>query len=159
MARFELAGGKQRLRFTSYTVKGELIDRWVQTQAVPDLSKQPLVLSTPKILRARNMIEFRAIEANADASPMASTRLSPTDRVLVEIGYQALGGQTPKIKVDLLNAKGDLLQTLATPPPADGRVRMLLPVASLANSTYVLRIEALTGEHVAQQWIAFRVAR
>ena len=79
--------------------------------------------------------------------------------MLVEIEYQALGGQTPQIKVDLLNAKGDLLQTLGTPPPADGRVRMVLPVGSLANSTYVLRIEATAGEQTAQQWVAFRVAR
>jgi hypothetical protein len=78
--------------------------------------------------------------------------------VLVDIGYQA-AGQPPLIKVDLLNAKGDLLQTLATPPAADGRVRMPLPVGSLANSTYVLRIEATAGDERAQQWIAFRVAR
>ena len=84
------------------------------------------------------MVELRAIEANPQASPTASTRFSGTDRVLVEIEYQALGGQTPEIKVDLLNAKGDLLRTLPTSPPADGRVRMPLPINSLANSTYVL---------------------
>ncbi len=112
MARFDLPGGRHRIRFTSLTASGELIDRWVQAQTVPDLTKQSLVLATPKILRARNMVEFRAIESNPAASPTASTRLAATDRVLVEIEYQALGGQTPQIKVDLLNAKGDLLQTL-----------------------------------------------
>jgi VWFA-related protein len=159
VARFDLPGGKHRLRFTVYTAQGELIDRWVVAQAVPDFSQQLLVLSTPKILRARNMVEFRAIESNPTAAPIASTRLAATDRVLVEIEYQALAGQTPKINVDLLNAKGDLLQTLAAPPPADGRLRMLLPVGSLANSTYVLRVDATAGEHNAQQWVAFRVAR
>jgi VWFA-related protein len=158
MARFDFAAGRQRLRFTSLTTAGEVIDRWVQAQAVPDFSKQTLVLSTPKILRARNMVEFRAIEANPEASPTASTRFAATDRVLVEINYQSVA-QTPQLKVDLLNARGDLLQTLATPPPADGRVRMLLPVSSLANSTYVLRIEATAGDQTAQQWVAFRVAR
>ena len=159
MARFDLAGGKHRLRFTVFTASGELIDRWVTSQTVPDFTKQLLVLSTPKMLRARNMIEFRAIESNPSASPTASTRLAATDRVLVEIEYRAPGAQPPQIKVDLLNARGDLLRTLPTPPPADGRVRMLLPVASLANSTYVLRIDAIAGEHSAQQWVAFRVAR
>ncbi len=139
MARFDFPGGRHRLRFTSLTASGEVIDRWVQNQVVPDFSKQSLVLSTPRVLRARNMIEFRAIESNPTASPTASTRLAVTDRVLIDIEYQSVG-QTPQIKVDLLNAKGDLLQTLATPPPADGRLRMLLPVASLAQSTYVLRI-------------------
>ena len=37
-------------------------------------------------------------------------------------------------------------------------LRMPLPVGSLANSTYVLRIEATAGEQTAQQWVAFRVA-
>jgi VWFA-related protein len=159
MARFDLAAGRHRLRFTSLTAAGDLIDRWVQSQTVPDFSKQTLVLSTPKVLRARNMVEFRAIEANPNASPTASTRFGATDRVLVDIEYQALGGQTPQIKVDLLNAKGDFLQTLASPPPADGRVRMLLPVASLANSTYVLRIEAAAGDETTRQWVAFRIQR
>jgi hypothetical protein len=158
IATFDLPGGKHRLRFTALARQGELIDRWVTSQAVPDFSKQSLVLSTPRILRARNMVEFRAIEANPSPSPTASTRLNATDRVLVDIEYQA-AAETPQIKVDLLNAQGDLLQTLATPPPADGRVRMQLPVGSLANSTYVLRIEATAGDQRAQQWLAFRVAR
>jgi hypothetical protein len=159
LARFEFAGGKQRLRFTTYTAKGELIDRWVQTQTVPDFSKQSVVLSTPKILRARNMIEFRAIEANPSASATASTRFGATDRVLVEIECQAPAGTTPQVKVELLNAKGDLLRALDTPPLVDGKMRMPLPVGSLANSTYVLRIEATAGDQAAQQWVAFRVAR
>jgi VWFA-related protein len=157
MARFAFAGGRQRLRFTSLTAAGEIIDRWVQAQPVPDFSKQSLVLATPKILRARNMMEFRAIEANPAASPTASTRFGPTDRVLVEIEVQ--GAEAPQVKVDLLNAKGDLLRTLDAPALTGGRARMPLPVGSLANSTYVLRIEASAGEQTAQQWVAFRVQR
>jgi len=159
MARFDLPPGRNRIRFSSLSKSGELIDRWVQNQVVPDYSKQQLVLATVKMLRARNVIELRVIEANPQASPTASTRFNGTDQVLVEIGYQALAGQTPAIKVDLLNAKGDLLRTLPASPPADGRVRLPLPLASLANSTYVLRVEASAGENTTQQWVAFRVAR
>jgi VWFA-related protein len=159
MARFELPGGKHRLRFTSLTVAGEVIDRWVQSQAVPDLSKQSLVLATPKLLRAKNMVELRAIEANPSASPTAATRFGATDRVIVEVECQAPAGQTPQIKFELLNGKGDLLRGLESPPLVDGRLRMALPVGSLANSTYVLRIEAAAGEETTQQWVAFRVQR
>jgi VWFA-related protein len=159
MARFDLAGGRHRLRFTSLTASGDVIDRWVQAQAVPDFSKQSLVLSTPKILRAKNVLELRAIEANPAASPTASTRFGPTDRILVEIECQAPAGETPQIKIDLLNAKGDFLQTLQTVALTGGQMRMPLPVSSLANSTYVLRIEATAGDQTSQQWVAFRVAR
>jgi VWFA-related protein len=159
MARFELAPGKHKIRFTSLTQQGDLLDRWVQTQSVPDLTTQAIVLATPKILRARNMLELRALEANATAAPTAATKFGPTDRVLVEIECEAQAGLSPQIKVELLNARGDLLRALDTPPLSGGRLRMTLPVAALANSTYVLRIEAAAGEHTAEQWVAFRVAR
>ncbi|MBY0493092.1 MAG: VWA domain-containing protein [Cyanobacteria bacterium] len=159
MARFDFTAGRQRLRFTSLTASGEVIDRWVQAQAIPDFTRQPLVLATPKILRARNMVEFRAIEANPSASPTATTRFGATDRILVELEVQAPDGVTPQVKIDLLNAKGDFLQTLQTLTVTGGKARMPLPVGSLANSTYVLRIEATAGDETAQQWVAFRVQR
>jgi len=158
MAHFEWPAGRQRIRFTSLTAAGETIDRWVQMQAVPDLSKSPLVLATPRFLRARNMIELRAIEANPTPSPTSTMRFGATERVLVEIEYTA-GGETAQIKVDLLNAQGDVLRALDTPAPSNGRLRMPLPVSSLANSTYILRVTATAGEHSAEQWVAFRVAR
>ena len=89
---------------------------------------------------------------HAQGVALAAQKLGCTATIVMPV-------TTPQIKVDLLNAKGDLLQTLGTPAPADGRVRMVLPVGSLANSTYVLRIEAIAGEQTAQQWVAFRVAR
>ncbi len=159
MARFEWPAGRQRLRLTSMTAAGETLDRWIQTQAVPDLSKSELVLSTPRFLRARTMIELRAIEANPSPAPTATMRFGPTERVLVDVDYATTDGGVPVMKVDLLNARGDVLRALDAPPPADGRLRLPLPVSSLANSTYILRITATAGEHSAEQWVAFRVAR
>ena len=157
VANFQMAPGRQRVRFTSFTAAGDLIDRWIQGQAIPDLTKQSLVLSTPRFLRARNMIEFRAIEANPNAAPVAAMRFGATDRVLVEI--EASSDEPRTIKVDLLNAKGDVLRALDVPAMTGDKVRMPLPVSALANSTYILRIEATAGEQSAQQWVAFRVAR
>jgi hypothetical protein len=137
---------------------GDIIDRWVQAQAIPDLTKQTLVLSTPRFLRARNMLEYRAIESNPEASPTASTRFGPTERVLVELEVQT-PGEMPQITVELLNAKGDVLRGLEVPPLSGGKLRMPLPVGSLANSTYVLKVAATLGDQSAEQWVAFRVAR
>jgi hypothetical protein len=66
---------------------------------------------------------------------------------------------TPQVKIDLLNAKGDFLQTVQTMTLSGGTTRIPLAVGSLANSTYVLRIEATAGDETAQQWVAFRVQR
>ncbi|MFA5910312.1 MAG: VWA domain-containing protein [Vicinamibacterales bacterium] len=159
MAQFQLPAGRQRLRFTSLTAAGETIDRWVQTQVVPDLSKNPIVLATPRFLRARNMIELRAIEANPAPSPTAATRFGATERVLVEIECAAPAGEAPQVKVELLNSMGGVLRALEAPPLTNGRLRLLLPVSSLGNGTYILRVTALSGEHSAEQWVAFRVAR
>ena len=147
------------MRFTSLTSAGETIDRWVQTQVVPDLSKSPIVLATPRFLRARNMIELRAIEANPSPSPTALIRFAATERVLVEIECAAPAASRRRSRSTCSTAKGDLLRTLDAPPLADGRLRMPLPVSSLANGTYILRITATAGEQSAEQWVAFRVAQ
>ena len=159
MAHFEWPAGRQRVRFTSLTQAGETIDRWVQAQVVPDLSKSAIVLATPRFLRARNMIELRAIEANPSASPTAATRFTASERVLVEIAVDSPAGDAAQIKVELLDAKGSLLRGLDAPPLAGGRLRMPLPVGSLANSTYLLKVTATVAEQSAEQWVAFRVAR
>lgn len=159
MAHFEWPAGRQRVRFTSLTQAGETIDRWVQAQVVPDLSKSAIVLATPRFLRARNMIELRAIEANPSASPTASTRFAATERVLVEIAVDSPAGDAAQIKVELLDSKGSLLRGLDAPPLAGGRLRLPLPVGSLANSTYLLKVTATVAEQAAEQWVAFRVAR
>jgi len=62
------------------------------------------------------------------------------------------------MKFDLLNGKGDVLRALDAPPLAGGRLRMTLPVSSLAPSVYVLRVQASKGEQSAQQLAAFRIA-
>ncbi|HET9704957.1 MAG TPA: VWA domain-containing protein [Vicinamibacterales bacterium] len=159
MAHFQMAPGRHRIRFSSMTSAGDLIDRWIQTQTVPDLDKPPIVLATPRLLRARNMIELRAIEANPDAAPTAATRFTPTDRLLVEIECRARNAEVPLLKVELLNSSGGVLRALETPPLLDGRLRMPLTIGSLANGTYVLKVTALLGEQTAEQWVAFRVAR
>ena len=159
VARFDFVSGKHRVRFTALTSNGEVIDRWITTQSVPDFSKQPLVLATPRFLRAKNMVEFRAIEANPAASPTAATRFFATDRVMMDLEVQSLGSEPPKIKVELLNQKGDVLRGLDVPPLVDGRARLTVPVNALASSTYVLKIEASVGEQSAQQWVAFRTVR
>lgn len=158
VAQFDLVPGRYRVRFTSLTAAGDIIDRWIQSVTIPALSNEPITLSTPRFFRARNMIELRAIEANATPAPTAATRFRPSDRVLVEIEYWTTPGTTPVIKVELLNAKGDVLKPLPAPELAGGRMRMVLPVGSLAPSTYILRVTATVGEQSAEQWAAFRLA-
>lgn len=159
VATFTFPGGRQRVRFTAMNKAGEVIDRWIANTTVPDFSREPLVLATPKLLRARSMPDFRALEANPSAPATAAKTFAATDRVLLEVECRGPEGVTPQIKVDLLNQKGDLLRALDAPTLQNGRGRTTLPLTALANSTYVLRIEAAAGEQTTQQWVAFRVTR
>ncbi len=158
MAQIAIAPGRQRIRFTSQASTGDTIDRWVQTVTVPAFGEATLALATPRFLRARSVLEQRAIEANPSPAPTAANRFRPSERVFVDVECYAIGETTPDIKVELLNGKGDRLRVLDAPPLVDGRLRMTLPVAALAPSVYVLRVQASMGEQTAQQLAAFRVA-
>ncbi|MEO8677805.1 MAG: VWA domain-containing protein [Vicinamibacterales bacterium] len=157
MAVFQFPPGRQKLRMTSMTKAGDTIDRWVQTMTIPALAAEAIGLSTPRFLRARSVPELRAIEANPAPAPAASRRFRPSERVLVEIECYA-DGEAPEMTFELLNGKGDVLRKLDAPPLTNGRLRMTLPVGSLAPSVYVLRVVAAKGDQSAQQLTAFRVA-
>ena len=104
------------------------------------------------------MPEFRALEANPNPAPAASNRFRPNERVLMDVECYAESA-APELKIDLLNAKGDLLRALEIPPLVNGRTRVVVPVASLAPSIYILRVRASDGERTVEQMAAFRVAQ
>ncbi|MFP5379204.1 MAG: VWA domain-containing protein [Vicinamibacteria bacterium] len=157
VARFALEPRAMALRFTARDAEGATLDRWVQPFEVPDLGKTPLGLSTPRFFRARSPFELRAIRADAAPTPTASRRFRRTDRVLVEVAPFAGTGAPPELTAELLNADGKSLVEFPVPPLENGAVRFELPVASLAQATYVLRIVARSGEHEAEQRDAFRI--
>jgi VWFA-related protein len=156
---YEVPPGRFRVRFTSLSQRGDLLDRWTQTITIPALAENHLALATPRFLRARTMPEFRALEANPNPAPAASNRFRSSERVLMAIECYAPDAASPELNVDLLNAKGDPLRALDIPPLVNGRTRIVVPVASLAPSVYVLRVRVSDGERTVEQMAAFRVAQ
>ncbi len=157
VARFELEPGVMSLRLTARDADGATIDRWVQPLAVPDLVDSPLMLATPRFYRARSPFEFRAIRTDPSPTPAASRRFRRTDRVLVEVAAMAGSGAAVEVTADLLNAEGQALVALPVPPLEGGTARLELPVSSLAQSTYILRLRVVTGEYEVEQHDAFRI--
>ena len=155
-ARFALSPGKSTLRFTSYDAKNEVLDRWPEDISVPAIAKEPLALATPRFLLARSAFELRALQTAPQATPAASRRLRKTDRLLVEIEYYSAAG-TPEIVTELLNQKGDSLVTLPVPGAAGNKVRLEIPLQSLAPAVYVLRVRAKTADRQVEQHVPFRV--
>jgi VWFA-related protein len=157
LAVFELEPGAMSLRLTARNAEGDTIDRWVQPLLVPDLADAPLVVSTPRFLLARSAFEFRAMRANASPVPTASRRFRRTDRVQVDLQIVTAPGVDADVTAELLNADGQVLVPLPVPALEDGTARFELPISSLAQSTYILRLRAKAGAYEAEQHDAFRV--
>ena len=155
---FELRVGQRvAWRLTARAADGRVLDQWEQPMAVPDLDAGHLQLATPRLYVARTGPETRALDAGTARVPSAVRRFTRTDRVRVDLeGYA--GTATPLVFwADVLGAGGRSLVELPVNAGPAGLPRIALPVSSLAQGTYVLRVRATSGEAWAEERIAFEV--
>jgi hypothetical protein len=119
-----------------------------------------LVMATPRLYRARNLQEFKAIQSSPDPTPGASRQYTRGDRVLVDIHCStSKPGEPIEFSAHVQTREGQELATLPTPELVNGRARFELPIGSLGQGTYILRLQAKVGAQEAEQNVAFRVAR
>jgi VWFA-related protein len=149
------AGTMAEWRFTVLAPDGEVVDQWRERLQIPDLSGPPVALSTPRFLRARSAFEARALDGGVAPPPAASRQFRKTDRVVVEVEWYA--EREPALTAQLLNGRGDRLSELNVSRRENGRARVLLPLSSMAAGTYLLRLQARSGDHETYQRCAFRV--
>jgi VWFA-related protein len=155
-AKLNFTPGRAMLRFTTYDSKGELLDRWANEFAVPDFNGKPVTLATPRFLLARSPFELRALMNSPNPTPTASRRLRKSDRLLVELEVYAESA-TPEVSVELLNQKGDGLVKIPVTTNTTGKLRVEIPLQSLAPATYVLKVVARAAENVAENHVPFRI--
>jgi hypothetical protein len=157
---FELDTGAVSLRLTARAADRSVVDAWTQILAVPDWGTAALALSTPRFYRARSLQELRAIQASPDPVPTAVRQFSHTDRVLVALEcYTSRPGETPELSAHVLTREGRELTALQVPALENGYARFELPVGSLGQGTYILRLRAALGSEQAEQLTAIIVAR
>jgi VWFA-related protein len=157
---FELDPGAVSLRLTARAADRSVVDAWTQPLAVPDWGTAVLALSTPRFYRARSLQELRAIQASPDPVPTAVRQFSHSDRVLVSVEcYASRPGGTPELSAHVLTREGRELTALPLPALENGYARFELPVGSLGQGTYILRVRAALGAEHAEQLTAIRVAR
>jgi hypothetical protein len=82
--------------------------------------------------------------------------LRKSDRLLVELEVYAESA-TPEVSVELLNQKGDGLVKIPVTPNTTGKLRVEIPLQSLAPATYVLKVVARAAENVAENHVPFRI--
>ncbi|MGE0394013.1 MAG: VWA domain-containing protein [Vicinamibacterales bacterium] len=154
--RFTLVAGQPLI--WRFTVRGpdSVLDQWDQKMAVPELRKDRVVFATPTVYRARTAQQARDLQRGTGLAPTASRRFRPADRVRVDAESYAEAG-APDVTAEVLGSGGKRLVTLPVTAGPNGAVQVGLPVASLGQGIYVLRLHAVAGEHTAEERMAFEV--
>ena len=159
-AAFEVAPGPFSLKYTARAGDQSTIDTWTQSLTAPDWEASALAISTPRFFLAQSLPELRAIRASPDPPPSAVRQFRRSDRVLVAIECYAPGpGDAPLIEAHILTRDGKELTALPVPALEAGAVRFELPVGSLGQGTYILRIRATLGADRVEDMTAIVVAR
>ena len=156
VAALDAKPGPLTLRLTVKSSSGDVIDQWREKVTVPSMGSE-LALATPRFFRARTPFELRALETNTSPTPAAARGFRTNERVLVEIEPFSANPETVALSAELLNQDGKVLVSLPVPALTNGKTRVALPLASLARSTYVLRIVAKSGEREARQLAPFQI--
>jgi VWFA-related protein len=154
---FDAAPGRLQVR---YSVQGEtsgVLDTDVREYTVPDLTAAQVQLSTPHVIRARTVREFREVNAKAGAVPTAAREFRRTDRLLIRFDAYAPAGN-PKVAARLLNRAGQPMLDLPVAPSTAGFAYQVdVPLAGMAAAEYVIEISASGEAGEAKQLVGFRV--
>jgi hypothetical protein len=154
---FEVPPGHLQLRFQVENQLATVIDTDARELNVPDLMAPQVQLSTPEVLRARTVKEYRDLNTDPHAVPTANREFRRTDRLLIR--FDAYGpAEAPQVAARLLNRTGQAMTDIPVSAQAAGATHQLdLPLASIAAADYIVEITAKGEGGEAKQLIAFRV--
>jgi hypothetical protein len=121
---------------------------------VPDLTSPDAAVSTPRVYRTRNALEFRAIAADAAAVPTVSREFSRTERLLIR--FDAYGNAMPSAA--LLNRAGQKMADLpVAEATAGGSHQLDVGLAAIAAGEYLVEITLAGETGEAKELIPLRV--
>jgi VWFA-related protein len=155
---FEVPPGTVRLRMSIEDQAAQPIDTDVRDLSVRDLSG-PVVLGTAAFMRARTAVDYRALENDPDAAPVASREFSRTERLMIRVPAYAPSGVPLTVSARLLNRGGQAIRDLpvekGTVVGAPNQIDLLL--ASLATGQYFVEVIAKSPAGEVKDLIEFRV--
>jgi VWFA-related protein len=152
---FRAAAGELVVTATARNADGDMLDRDQRVLTIPTSGAAPLALSTPVVMRARTPNELKALDAGT-GSAAATRDFVRSDRLRVRITPFGAAAKNAILKAVLLGPRGARLVDL--PIRATGGYHEVdLPLASIAQGEFLIRLEALSDEHKAEALVAFRV--
>jgi VWFA-related protein len=151
---FDAPPGDLELRLSVEGTVGGVLDSEIRTITVPDLTSPDAAISTPRVFRARNALEFRAAANDAAALPITGRSFSRAERLLIR--FDVYGNATPSAV--LLTGAGKKFADIPVAPAAAGGTHQIdLSLGAIAAGEYLVEItvKGATGE--AKELVPLRV--
>jgi VWFA-related protein len=154
---FPARPGPLQVSISSRNAAGEVLEEESRAVTVPDFSANGLAISSPVVLRAQNVGEFRTLSAAADPVPFAGREFVRTDRLLIR--FTRYGNPQATLSARLLSREQQVLVTLPVMPLAgsDAIYQIDLPLASVARGDYLLSIDGALNDERATALVPLRV--
>jgi len=157
---FDVPPGGLRLQMQIQDGEARLLDTDVREIVVSPIQGD-IAFGAVSLFRARTAREFRALESDAGAPPIAARQFSRSERLLIRVPVYA-SAAAPPVVARLLNQAGGVMRELVvTTIPASGDSggfkQIDLPLAALASGDYSIELSADTPTTRARQTVAFRV--
>jgi hypothetical protein len=155
---FDAPPGKIQLRYQVENERAAIVDTATQELDVPDLSAPELQVTTPVVLRARTVKEFRDLSADPGAVPTPTREFRRTDRLIMRFEVFTPGDTLAKVTAMLLNRAGQPMHELplAGQPRGSG-FQLDLPLAGMAAGEYLVEVAASAESGSTRQLVAFRI--
>jgi VWFA-related protein len=155
-ALFETGPGRLRVELAIRDGDGRLLDTDVRDVIVGALAG-PVEVGTPQVMRSRTAREYREIERDPGAAPVASREFSRAERLLIRVPAYGPGpGFT--VTASLESRLGSSMRALPVAPgPSDGVYQIDVPLAGLATGEYRVAISAKSPAGEAGDQVDFRI--
>jgi len=156
---FDAPPGKLQLRYQVENEHATVVDTDVREVDVPDMMAPEVQLTTPIVLRARTVKEFRELNADPRPVPTPEREFRRTDRLIIRFSAYAPGSTPVKVSSHILNRAGQpMLEVPVSPQPSGSGFQLDIPLAGMAAAEYLVEVSAKGDAGEARQLVAFRVA-
>ena len=158
---FDLEPGAVAVTVVAKAADGSILDRWTQQAEVPDAAAVgPGDGDAAPVPRAH----AAGVPRHPGRGRPHAGRVAPVQPHRPRAGRRAVPRRrspaTPSTSARTCRrGKGRNWRRCPRPQLENGRVRFELPVGSLGQGTYILRLQAKVGAEAVEQNVAFRVAR
>jgi VWFA-related protein len=153
---FHAPPGRLRVEMRVEDEEARRLDTDVRDVSVGPLAG-PMALGTAQVFRARTAREWRALEGNPEAVPVASREFSRGEQLLVRVPVYA-AGRSPALAAALVSGLGGMMRSLpvAVRPGTDLQ-QVEVPLAGLVAGEYRLELTAEDAGVAAKEVVVFRV--